>query len=1047
MKPLSVAQRGLWLGHALNDDKATFNTAECIAFDGKVDIEAMLSAIRQAVMECECLYCQFVEVAGEHADQPEIGFVASQLPVPIGVLPIIELLPAPMKDEEQTIRQWAREEIAQPLDLLNGLPCRFALLCGEKRDFLYSCVHHMALDGFGTTMLFQRIAQIYTALTAGQPVAVAEFGPFSEVLEEEQQRDASGQTAQARDFWLETLNAMPEPASFSEKKAPIAARFLRQSSVLPTNIWQPLTALCEGNKISWPDLFLAMLATHLKLVSGSDRLTFGMMVMNRIGSASLTVPSMQMNIVPLCIQVDEQADFVTLAQQVARTKRTLRRHQHYRYEHLRRDLNRVGGEQRLFGPLINIMPFDHPLSYGLLSSSTLNLSAGPVEDLTIEIHFKPDGTPVLDFDANPACYSAEALANLQETLFTLLQRWLAQPQQTSGELLGRWLREERELALITSREPEPFVEPALTAIAKQARKNPHHPALTQRDRQYSYQQLLDLSGQAAAALHERGVQPGERIGIMLNRSPETIICLLAVMQCGAVYVPLDPEQPHERQQHIIQIAGLRTIVTQADYQHRLASVFSGEIVLAGHLLSSNAQAAALPPVEARDGQIAYVMFTSGSTGLPKGVEIGASALDHFTAAARQRYGLRAADRVLQFAPFNFDASIEEIFATLTSGATLVLRTDEMLESIPTFVEQVEEQAITLLDLPTAFWNEWVVGLKTGTLTMPSALRAIIIGGEAVYPEQLAQWQRHAPNTLRLINTYGPTETTVVATSCDLQTQSADVAQLPIGLPLAGVNALILAAGDRPAAEGELVLLGPTLAAGYIGTEHTAFTQIAVGDQDLPAYRTGDRVRLEKGQLLYLGRMDNEFKISGYRIQPGEVEAHLLAQPDVDEACVQGIVYPNGVRRLVAFVATKAGEIDARALKQRLGSVLPPAMIPTDYRAFRQLPKTGSNKVDRKRLLAEYRDEAPAQALASETENRVSAIWQQILGVSGIQSRDNFFELGGQSLQTIQIVNRLAAEFSVSIKVSDVFDHPQLSDFCRYLDDRLSQDENSVEMVW
>nr|WED67783.1 non-ribosomal peptide synthetase [Pectobacterium colocasium] len=361
--------------------------------------------------------------------------------------------------------------------------------------------------------------------------------------------------------------------------------------------------------------------------------------------------------------------------------------------------------------------------------------------------------------------------------------------------------------------------------------------------------------------------------------------------------------------------------------------------------------------------------------------------------------------------------------------------------------RLKNRRLPCSNLPTAFWNEWVVGLKTGTLTMPSALRAIIIGGEAVYPEQLVQWQRHALDTLRLINTYGPTETTVVATSCDLQTQSADVAQLPIGLPLAGVNALILATGDRPAAEGELVLLGPTLAAGYIGTEHTAFTPLAVGDRELLAYRTGDRVRLEKGQLLYLGRMDNEFKISGYRIQPGEVEAHLLAQPDVDEACVQGIVYPNGVRRLVAFVATKAGEIDARALKQRLGSVLPPAMIPTDYRAFRQLPKTGSNKVDRKRLLAEYHDEAPAQALASETENRVSAIWQQILGVSGIQSRDNFFELGGQSLQTIQIVNRLAAEFSVSIKVSDVFDHPQLSDFCRYLDDRLSQDENSVEMVW
>ncbi|QCR10239.1 amino acid adenylation domain-containing protein [Brenneria rubrifaciens] len=1049
MKPLSVTQRGLWLGHVLNDDKSTFNTAECIAFSGKVDLASMLTAIRQAVMECECLYCQFVEKPGQRSGPPEVGFIASRLPVPISVLPIKELLPAAYEDEERTLRQWAREEIAQPLDLIKGLPCRFALLRGEKNDFLYSCVHHIALDGFGTTLLFQRIAQIYTDLTAGAPVAEAEFGAFSEVLAEEQWREQTGQNQQARDYWLETLSSRPEPVSFSDKKAPITARFLRQSGDMPTDIWQRLNTLCEGNKINWPDLFLAALATHLKLVSACDSLTFGMMVMNRIGSASLTVPSMQMNIVPLCIQVADRDDLISVARQVARTKRTLRRHQHYRYEHLRRDLNRVGGEQRLFGPLINIMPFDHPLNYGALSSRTLNLSAGPVEDLTIEIHFKPDGTPVLDFDANPGCYSAEQLAELQQTLFALLRRWLAEPWQTSAQLLQQWLSEQREQALIAGYEPECAITSVLTAIDAQARHSPDNIALSQRNRHYSYQQVVEQSVQMAAALRKLGVRPGEPVGVMMNRCPQTLFCLLAVMRCGAVYVPLDPEQPHARQQHIIQIAELHHIITQADYQHRLAALFSGNIILAGHLQSMETAPADRQAIDEQTlpEQTAYVMFTSGSTGAPKGVAIGRRALDHFVAAARQRYGVTENDRVLQFAPFNFDASIEEIFVTLTSGATLILRTDDMLASIPTFVEQIENSRITLLDLPTAFWNEWVVGMKSGALIMPSALRAVIIGGEAIYPEQLAQWQRHAPDTLRLINTYGPTETTVVATSCDLQMQPGNVAQLPIGLPLAGVGALVLTAGDRPAQEGELVLLGPTLADGYIGLEHGAFSMLDVGARRLPVYRTGDRVCLKQGQLVYLGRMDNEFKVSGYRIQPGEVEAHLLTMAKVDEACVQGVVYPHGVRRLVAFVATADGTIEPREVKQYLGKVLPAAMIPTDYRAFPQLPKTSANKVDRKRLLAEYQDAASTQALASETENRVSAIWRQILGVSVIQSEDNFFELGGQSLQTIQIVNRLTVEFDISIKVSDVFDHPRLSDFCRYLDNRLLQDESSVEMVW
>ena len=400
--------------------------------------------------------------------------------------------------------------------------------------------------------------------------------------------------------------------------------------------------------------------------------------------------------------------------------------------------------------------------------------------------------------------------------------------------------------------------------------------------------------------------------------------------------------------------------------------------------------------------------------------------------------------MLQFAPFNFDASIEEVFATLSAGATLVLRTDALLESMPAFAAGVEQMGITHLDLPTAFWNEWVVALTAGQAHIPAGLTTVIIGGEAVYPEQLAQWQRQGRSDVRLFNTYGPTETTVVVTTQELQQEDPSQAQLPIGLPLPGMQALILGAGEQPASEGELVLLGPQLANGYVGGVQGSFGSLRIGEEDLPVYRTGDRVRLVAGRLVYLGRRDNEFKISGYRIQPGEVEAQLLALPGVDEACVQGVSI-GSVRRLVAFVA--GPERDSRVIKAQLARVLPAAMIPTDYRHYDQLPRTGSNKLDRKALLAAYQAGGEALTLGSETENRVGAIWQQILGLATMAPTDNFFELGGQSLQTIQIVNRLGAEFGVQVKVSDVFDHPRLDDFCRFLDGLLSEDEESVEMVW
>ncbi|ATU97751.1 amonabactin biosynthesis non-ribosomal peptide synthetase AmoF [Aeromonas salmonicida] len=1029
--PLTIPQQGLWSGHLLNDDKAMFNTAECIAFDGKVDVAVLVAALTRAVGECEALKGHFED------DGEAVCFVSDEAPLAYDEVNL-------ESDDEVVARAWAWADLRRPFKLTEEAPCRFALLRGPGRDYLYSCVHHIALDGFGTTLLFQRIAELYGEGLAGAVPSPSPFGLLDEVLAEELTREESGKNAAARSFWQEQLQAWPEVKSFGETRAPIAAEFIRESRPLPAALWQSLTGFADEHKLGWPDLLLAGLSTQLSLASGQQQTLLGLMMMNRIGSASLTVPCMQMNITPLALALGEELDLAGAAGAVAKAKRGVRKHQHYRYELLRRDLGLVGGDKRLFGPLVNIMPFDHARRFGPLNAHILNISAGPVEDLTIEVQVGADGQPRLDLDANPGCYQQQDLATIADTLFSLLARWLAQPAQTLGSLKADWLAEQRASALITGPAHEALqVRPVLEALCHFAAQTPDKIALVQSTAQgearFSYEALLARCEQMAASLQASGVQPGDRVGVMLARSPQAIFAPLAVLLAGAVYVPLDPEQPLERQGHILRLGEVKTLITQAEYRHKLASLFEGRTLLAGDLVSDNRLN---QPAAGR--AVAYLMFTSGSTGLPKGVAVSHGALDHFAAAARCRYHLNEGARMLQFAPFNFDASIEEVFATLSAGATLVLRTDALLESMAAFAAGVEQMEITHLDLPTAFWNEWVVALTAGQAHIPASLATVIIGGEAVYPEQLAQWQRQGRHDVRLFNTYGPTETTVVVTTQELQQEDPNQAQLPIGLPLPGMQALILGAGEQPASEGELVLLGPQLANGYVGGVQGSFETLRVGEQALPVYRTGDRVRLEAGRLVYLGRRDNEFKVSGYRIQPGEVEAQLLALSGVDEACVQGVSI-GSVRRLVAFVA--GPERDSRVIKAQLAKVLPAAMIPTDYRHYDQLPRTGSNKLDRKALLAQYQSTDEALTLGSETENRVGAIWQQILGLATMAPADNFFELGGQSLQTIQIVNRLGAEFGVQVKVSDVFDHPRLDDFCRFLDGKLTEDEESVEMVW
>ncbi|WP_010483558.1 non-ribosomal peptide synthetase [Pseudomonas sp. S9] len=1034
MRRLGAAQQGLWHGYVLNEDRAMFNTAECIAFAGKIQAELLIAAVRQAVSESEVLAGHYwvddaQQVFFRHA---ELNLNLVQVQIPGSV------------DAQQWVQQWAMEEIRQPFDLERELACRFTLLQGENEDFLYGCIHHIALDGYGSNLLYQRIAELYAAAVSGQAAPACGFGDYSSVLVEDAERDAQGRTQVAREYWREQLGALPEAVSFSERVAPISATFIRHSAVFPAKVWQGMGQLAEAHKMGWPDLFLAALSAHLRQVSGSAEQVLGLMVMNRMGSASFNVPCMQMNIAPLCLNLSDEMSLVEAAHSIGKLRRSSRKHQHYRYESLRRDLGRVGGEQRLFGPLINIMPFDRPQSFGGCPARTLSLSAGPVEDLTLEVHVGADGVPLLDYDANPDCYSRAQVQALQVELFGLLERWLDNPQQSRSELLQSWSAEYRAQHLYTAPAAELNAASAvvcvLQSIRRHAQSTPQQLALLQEQVTYTYAQLQARVEEVAAALSERGVQPGNRVGVMLSRSPEAIAVQLGVLAAGAVYVPLDPEQPGERQALICQTAQLALVVTEAAFRYRLADLYPGPIELAGQLRSNERLFA-----PTQGDTAAYLMFTSGSTGIPKGVEVSHRALDHFVQAARLRYGVDASDRMLQFAPFNFDASIEEVFVSLSAGATLVLRTDALLQSISTFVEGLEQQAVSVLDLPTAFWNEWVVALRAGLVQVPGSLKCVIIGGEAVYPEQLAVWQAIAPGHIRLINTYGPTEATVVATSCDLQDLASAEQNLPIGLPLSAVSALVLSRGQRPAQEGELVLCGAQLANGYLGSDSQAFARLMIGSESTPVYHTGDRVRVVDGRLVYLGRLDNEFKISGYRIQPGEVESRLLSLEGIDEACVQGLELGAGLRRLVAFISGPCE--DVRSIRQALGALLPAAMVPTDYRHYSALPRTATNKLDRKYLRSQYLLGSQQQVLDDKTQQRVRDIWQQILGVSAIQTDDNFFELGGQSLQTIQIVNRLASEFATAVKVSDVFDHPRLADFCHFLDSRMLQSEAQVEQVW
>ncbi|MZF85520.1 non-ribosomal peptide synthetase, partial [Streptomyces sp. SID5643] len=1007
---------GVWVAQQLAPDSPLYNCATYFEISGRVDAGLLTEAVRHTVAETEALRVRFTEDGGELWQLVD--------PEPAGDdirVPVLDVTAEP--DPDLAARAWMDADLAVPANLRTGPLYTHALFrTGDERSLLYFRHHHIALDGYGQAVYLNRLAQVYSALAAGQEPLATRFRPLTELLDQDRDYRTSPRHDEDRAYWHAAFAERPEPTPLTGRAAEPAPAPLRRTVRLAADRTPHLAGAGR-----WPAVLLAAVAAYTHRLTASGDVVVGLPMTARTTSLALSTPAMLANEMPLRLAVTGSTTLADLVRQVTDQVAGALRHQRYRGEDLHHHLSLSGATGSLHSVTVNAMSFGQRIRFGGHDTVMHPLSTGPVKDLTVASFGDPAASEhgvLLEFDANPALYSEAELAAHQDRFVAFLTALTADPQRPvdSVDLL-----QEAERAQVLNDwndTAHPIGGTSLTELFEsRAQDTPEAVALVHGDARTTYGELNARANRLARLLAQRGVGPESNVAVALPRSAGLVVALLAVLKTGAAYLPVDPEHPADRVAYVLDDARCALVLTTGDLAGSLprtgVPLLPLDEVHPGALPAGNLHHRERTAAVHRDHP-AYVIYTSGSTGRPKGVVVPRGALDNFLAAMDHRLDLTADDRLLAVTTVGFDIAGLELYLPLLSGATVVLAGRDEVRDADALRALIAREDVTVLQATPSLWHA-LTAEDDGAL---KGVRALV-GGEAL-PSGLARTL--TATTASVTNLYGPTETTIWSTACDI---TAD-ARVSIGRPLLNTRVYVLDPALRPVpagVPGELYIAGAGLARGYHGRPALTaerFVADPLGPPGTRIYRTGDVVRwTADGTLEYQRRVDEQVKLRGFRIEPGEVESALLAHPSVGRAAVVVREDRPGDRRLVAYVVPGAADAapDPAALREHLTADLPDYMVPAAFVTLPSLPLTPNGKLDRRALPApDYGvGDTERRSPRDPREEILCALFADVLGLSGVGIDDGFFESGGDSIMAVRLV-ALARRAGLAITARDVFRH-------------------------
>ncbi|MEO6632946.1 MAG: amino acid adenylation domain-containing protein, partial [Mucilaginibacter sp.] len=1025
--PATEPQVEIWTSCLIGGEAANCAYNECFSLllTGIFNTNAMMRALQGMVNMHEALRMSF------SADGKNIC-VYKELVLDIDYK---ELSASTGAQQQDFINEYNKQIALTPFNLVTGPLFNASLFkLSENEHLLTFVAHHIVCDGWSIGIMMQDLSKLYSAYTKNEYIKLAAPPLFSVYAVNEMVHTDTGLNKETEQFWIDQFigsgHILDIPTDFPRPTLR-TYKSHRDDLVMDGALASDVKKLAKTNGTSFVTTLLAAFEVFLKQISGQEEIIVGLPAAGQPATDNYRLVGHCVNLLALRSYPKSNISFKTYLKQRRSEVLDAYEHQLYTFGSLLKKLHIARDSSRL--PLVPVMfnidmGLDDDVAFYQLHHK---LISNPREYENFEIFLNIAGheeSPTLEWSHNTQLFKPSTIKKMMDSFEFLLRELVKDPDVLIGNILtmdsaelSHHLVEWNDTACAYPRET-----PLHKLIAKIAAETPDQTAITFGEQKTTYKELNERANQLAAILIKNGVKKGDKVAFSMDRSAEMIISMLAIMKAGAVYIPLDPIFPINRINYMIEDSQAVVLLTSQNYKGKYQSN-AKELVLEDEWLTINDYPTTDPEVTVTGDDLVYILYTSGSTGMPKGVQIAQHNLVNFLYSMQKQPGLTPGDKLLAVTTISFDIAGLELFLPLLTGAEIILADAATAKDGRALLDIIKNEGATVMQATPYTWR---IMLEAGW-NKDTALKAIC-GGEAL-PAELAE--RILTCATSLWNVYGPTETTIWSTVKEIS--AAD--KISIGRPIDNTSIYILDKFLRPLGPGipgEIYIGGEGVAQGYLNRpELTAEKFVADPFTKIPGtkmYNTGDLGRfMPDGEIECLGRMDAQVKIRGYRIETGEIEYNLVNNTNIKEAVVLARPDNFGIDKLVAFVvinkesALQDETAQVQNWKETLRNSVPDYMVPDNFVVLDEMPLTPNGKVDKK-VLSKHGISAVDTghgfvAPRTDVEQMVAGIWKEYLGIDKIGVYDNFFELGGHSLIAVQVMTRIEKETGKRLPLAALFE--------------------------